>query len=206
VVGGATGAAMTAIVMSFEMTRDYNVVIPMTITVALSYGVRKALCKESIYTMKLARRGHYIPEALEVNISHIRQARDVMDKNVASVPASLTLGEFGQIASAKKASWFLVEDSNKVIGVIARSGISEMSGRLERTATLAEIADKYFVVAAQETKLLDVFASMCASRVSLALIIRGGEEETVTPDNVMGVITGRKLRDVIRSEDELFSD
>ena len=39
-VGGSTGAAMAAIVMIFEMTLDYTVIIPMTITVALSYGVR----------------------------------------------------------------------------------------------------------------------------------------------------------------------
>ena len=42
-VGGSTGAAMTAIVMIFEMTLDYNVIIPMTITVALSHGVRTLL-------------------------------------------------------------------------------------------------------------------------------------------------------------------
>ncbi|MDD5236162.1 MAG: chloride channel protein, partial [Candidatus Omnitrophica bacterium] len=64
VVGGATGAAIAAIVMIFEMTLDYNVIIPMTITVAISYGVRKVLCKESIYTMKLARRGHRLPDSM----------------------------------------------------------------------------------------------------------------------------------------------
>ena len=42
VVGGSTGAALAAIVMIFEMTLDYTVIIPMTITVALSYGVRDA--------------------------------------------------------------------------------------------------------------------------------------------------------------------
>ena len=39
--------------MIFEMTLDYGVIIPMTITVAISYGVRKVVCSESIYTLKL---------------------------------------------------------------------------------------------------------------------------------------------------------
>ncbi len=56
-VGGVTGAAMTAIVIIFEMTLDYNVILPITITVALSYGLRTMLLKESIYTLKLVRRG-----------------------------------------------------------------------------------------------------------------------------------------------------
>ena len=48
-VCGSTGAAMAAIVMIFEMTLDYTVIIPMTITVALSHGVRTLLQPESIY-------------------------------------------------------------------------------------------------------------------------------------------------------------
>lgn len=51
-VAGATGAATTAIVMIFEMTRDYQVIVPMTLTAALSYGIRKLLCRESIYSLK----------------------------------------------------------------------------------------------------------------------------------------------------------
>jgi H+/Cl- antiporter ClcA len=45
IVGGATGAAMAAIVMIFEMTRDYSVIIPMTVTVTISLGIRKTFSK-----------------------------------------------------------------------------------------------------------------------------------------------------------------
>jgi CIC family chloride channel protein len=50
--------------MIFEMTRDYAVIVPMTTTVAISYGLRRVLSRDSIYTMKLARRGHRIPDLL----------------------------------------------------------------------------------------------------------------------------------------------
>ena len=42
-VGGGTGAAMTAVTMIFEMTRDYDIVMPMIIAVAISIGVRRVL-------------------------------------------------------------------------------------------------------------------------------------------------------------------
>lgn len=61
VAGGSTGAALAAVVMIFEMTLDYTVIIPMTATEALSYGTRTLLHRHSIYTEKLARRGHDIP-------------------------------------------------------------------------------------------------------------------------------------------------
>ena len=57
-VGSGTGAAMTAVTMIFEMTRDYDIVLPMILAVAVSLGVRRMLSRENIYTMKLVRRGH----------------------------------------------------------------------------------------------------------------------------------------------------
>ena len=75
VIAGTTGAALAAVVMIFEMTLDYNVIIPMTITVALSYGVRIRLSPESIYTLKLARRGHYLPSQFLSNFQLLLRAR-----------------------------------------------------------------------------------------------------------------------------------
>ena len=56
------------------MTLDYNVIVPMIITVAVSYGIRKAVSPESIYTMKLARRGHHVPDALYARRRLLRPA------------------------------------------------------------------------------------------------------------------------------------
>ena len=79
---------MSAVVMIFEMTLDYNIILPITVTVALSYGVRKLLSRESIYTLKLARRGHYMPEALQTKVSDLKQAKDMMEIHFGTVLAS----------------------------------------------------------------------------------------------------------------------
>jgi hypothetical protein len=73
---------MGAIVMIFEMTRDYDVIVPMTLTVAVSYGMRKMQLRESIYTMKLARRGHYIPDALHTNYHFVKRVGEIMEVDV----------------------------------------------------------------------------------------------------------------------------
>ncbi|HTQ39810.1 MAG TPA: chloride channel protein [Pirellulales bacterium] len=59
-VGSATGAILTAIVMLFEMTRDYNVVLPIIITLAIADAVRRYVCPPTIYTLKLLRRGDIV--------------------------------------------------------------------------------------------------------------------------------------------------
>ena len=78
VVGGATGAAMTAILMMFEMTADYSVIVPAIIAVACAIGTRRALISENIYTLKLVRRGHHIPKDRHSNMFLVRHTREVM--------------------------------------------------------------------------------------------------------------------------------
>lgn len=89
VVGGATGAAMAAIVMIFEMTLDYTVIIPMTLTVAISYGVRKSLIHDSIYTRKLALRGETVPETMRADLHFGRPASSIMHPASSEVAAAV---------------------------------------------------------------------------------------------------------------------
>ena len=93
-VGGGTGAVMTAVTMIFEMTRDYDIVMPMIIAVAFSVGMRRLLSRENIYTLKLYRRGHFVPKALHANMFLVRRAREVMDTDFAVLPAETSFAAF----------------------------------------------------------------------------------------------------------------
>ena len=93
-VGGCTGAAMTAVTMIFEMTRDYGLVMPSIIAVALAIGVRRLLSQENIYTVKLVDRGHKVPKAMHANMFLIRSAGEVMERNVIVAPADADFNEF----------------------------------------------------------------------------------------------------------------
>ncbi len=61
IVGAATGAIVTAIVMLFEMTGSFSIILPTMLIAVVSYATRIALCPESVYTLKLFRRGINIP-------------------------------------------------------------------------------------------------------------------------------------------------
>ena len=78
-VGAGTGGVMTAIVMIFEMTRDYAVIVPVIIAVAFGSGVRRALIRDTIYTIKLRHRGHHIPQDRHANLYLVQQAKSIME-------------------------------------------------------------------------------------------------------------------------------
>ncbi|GMT47341.1 MAG: transport integral membrane protein [bacterium] len=200
-IGGSTGAAMAAIVMIFEMTLDYNVIIPVTVAVAFSYGVRKILEKDSIYTLKLARRGHYMPEALQANLYHVKHVKDMMETRLTFVPASITPDEFAQMLSEQTAvSNFLVKDADRVVGLITRDVAIEALGRRGEVGTLGEIADREFITVSEDSTLLEVIAGMRSSRASAALVVREGDSA------VVGVVTKERIADAMIDAVELFTD
>ena len=55
--GGATGAPITAVIILFELTGEYSIILPLMAAVAMAAGVGHLLSKETIYTAKLWRRG-----------------------------------------------------------------------------------------------------------------------------------------------------
>jgi len=204
-VGGATGAAMAAIVMIFEMTLDYSVIIPMTITVAISYGVRKLLSKESIYTMKLVRRGHPIPESLRANFQELKRAREVMDSHVMAVPASITLDEFARVALEQTdVSWFLVEDPSGITGVVAKQAAIGALEPSRSAMTLAEVVDRNYIVVPEEAMLPDVIDRMRSKGASVALVAL--QSGALSAENVMGIITKAQVGDVELQALDLFSN
>ena len=118
-VGGGTGAAMTAVTMIFEMTRDYDLVMPSIVAVALAIGVRRLLSPENIYTIKLVGRGHFVPKALHANMFLVRRAGEVMEKDVTILPADADFDAFlRQHASEGGFKHVVVTRGNHIAGVV----------------------------------------------------------------------------------------
>jgi CIC family chloride channel protein len=195
-VGGVTGAAITAIVMIFEMTLDYNVILPMTLTVAISYGVRKFLCKDSIYTLKLTRRGHSIPESMQASFPQVRLARDVMETHLAPVAASTRLKELsGAFAGPEPMEYLLVEDQGNVVGVVKKDSAFEVFSRNSALAAVVEVANKNFEVVAENTTLFEIISRMHSKHVSLFLVAAGAAPIPV--GDVKGVISKERIADAM---------
>ena len=205
VVGGATGAAMAAIVMIFEMTLDYNVIVPMTITVAVSYGVRRMLSRESIYTMKLVRRGHYIPDALYAPDHFVKQAKDMMVQEVKCVSAACTLNQFAEmIANRPSIIWYLVEEGNRVIGLVSKHTALNALNNHENQVKLRDIANADYITVAENETLFEIINRMHLSKGSLVLVTNDVGPASAT--SVKGLITRQQVADVVVESAGLFLD
>jgi chloride channel protein, CIC family len=188
-VGGATGAVMTAVTMIFEMTRDYDIVLPMILAVALSVGVRRLLSRENIYTLKLFRRGHVIPKALHANMFLVRQAREVMDKGMVFAPAAMSFDAFLCLPDHNsRIRHVVVTDGNRIVGVLrVNTALRQASEGPRSGVPLRDIASRSFTIVRDDDIVFDVIRRIRRKQSMMALVIHG--RGAARPGNVVGVIT-----------------
>lgn len=203
-VAGATGAAMAAIVMIFEMTRDYNVIIPMTITVALSHGIRRMLSEESIYTLKLARRGRHLPQMLHADLHYLRQAASAMRQTCPILSAHETLEQCARPgALCAHNSWFVVADGTRIVGVISKAMLYDAFLQREATVVLAAIAQDNYITATETTSLYTLLKGFFFQGASVALILDDEGEKTVA--SLRGIISREQIVDSMTGDIEMSS-
>jgi CIC family chloride channel protein len=100
VFAGAAHAPFTAILIVFEMTNDYRLMLPLMTAVIVSLIVSRRIHPESIYTLKLARRGIRLKQGRDLDVMETVRVEEVMVTQPVSVPvdmpAALLAGEFLQ--------------------------------------------------------------------------------------------------------------
>jgi CIC family chloride channel protein len=188
-VGGGTGAVMTAITMIFEMTRDYDIVMPMILAVATSVGVRRLLSFENIYTLKLVRRGRAIPKALHANMFLVRHAREVMDSDVLVLPAEASFDDFLQDHENEgRLRHVVVTKGDQIIGVIrVNTGLRRGLGGTRTGITLGDVASRDFTIVGEELVASDVIERMWRKNALMAVVVSG--RGVPRAGDVVGIIT-----------------
>lgn len=121
-VSATTHGPLTAILMLFEMTGDYKIILPLMITCIISTLVAGQLFRESIYTLKLIRRGVDIRGGREVNTLKSMSVADVMSTSVETVFEGTPLGVLSRkIAKSKYNSFPVLDREKRLTGIISFS-------------------------------------------------------------------------------------
>jgi len=194
VVGGATGAAMTAIVMIFEMTADYSIIIPMIIAVGVSTGLRRFLSEENIYTIKLARRGQNIPKERHSHMFRILHARQVMDTRIAVLPDDMPLDQALLETPENQdegTTYVIASHERHITGVVPIAMFAHLPQRPRDLALLADVATHDFVLVREDDILNDVLRRLGRRPRAFALVVRG--HGVPRAEDVVGVIGAEEI-------------
>ncbi|MGA0603812.1 chloride channel protein [Caulobacter sp. KR2-114] len=203
-VGGGTGAVMTAVTMIFEMTLDYNIVMPMILAVATSIGVRRVLSHENIYTLKLVRRGRAIPKARHANMFLVLSARAVMDTDVQILPADMSFDAYlREPDHCGRLRHVVVTRKDRIVGVIrVNTGLRR---GLEATATgvtLGDVVSRNFVVVREGDVAFDIIRRMWRRNAIMAVVVRCRGIPGAA--DVAGVITKEHVADSVADSVKIY--
>jgi chloride channel protein, CIC family len=192
-VAGATHAPITAILIIFEMTSNYHIILPLMITCITATLLTTRLKKESIYTLKLLRRGLDILGKREVNVLKSLHVKQVMRDDITMISESTPLvGILEEVIDSKHTCFFVHNSDNKITGVISFHDLRVMIFDHEPLTNLiiaADIANPEFA-AVVPTHSLDR---------AMTLFGRYGLEElpVVDPDNPNRILGSVLKNDII---------
>ena len=124
VFAGAARAPFSAILIVFEMTNDYRLIVPLMAAVIFSMIVAERIHKDSIYTLKLTRRGIHIQRGRDVDVMETLLVKEVMRPAPDPVPATLPLGEVPTLLDrARMHGLPVVDEEQKLLGMITVTDI-----------------------------------------------------------------------------------
>jgi CIC family chloride channel protein len=118
---GAGRATFTSMIIIFEMTLDYHLILPVMFACVVSDAVSSVLTRDTIYTLKLRKKGVRILHDMEVNLLEALTVKDAMVpcQEVVCVPEDMTIGEvYGLILKTEHMGFPVMNKTKKCCGII----------------------------------------------------------------------------------------
>jgi len=191
VVAGTTYAPITAIMIIFEMTSDYKIILPLMLTCITSTVFASYLSKESIYTMKLARQGINLQAGKEVNILKSILVKDAMAKGAQTIPENMTVRQFNQFLTKSTHANFPVVDKDKMMtGIISFQDFKEVifESGLEDLIVVKELATEKVITITSEENLDDAFKKIGTRNIEQLPVVSKNN-----PRKIVGMLSRRDI-------------
>ena len=128
-MAGVMQAPLTAIFLIAEISNGYDLLVPLILTSAVSYGVTRLFEKYSIYTKRIAASGELLTHDSDQAVLTLMHASDLIEEDFCTVRIDATLGELVQAVEQSERNIFPVLDSK---------------GRFQGFVTLASIRKDMF--------------------------------------------------------------
>src|ERR1700692_2483304 len=189
VFGAASRATFTFIIFAFEITRDYNAVLPLMLVSVIAAGIAMYLIPHaSIMTEKLARRGLRIHQDYEADIMQQMRVAETMDRSAPVISANMRVGELAERIArrdpevSRHQALLVVDDKSQLEAIITRGDILRALDREPSgVATVLESGTRKLVVTHPDETLSDAVDKMLRHNVGRLPVV-----ERANPRQIVG--------------------
>ena len=182
---GTGRAPITCIVMLMEMTADYSLILPLMIAVSSSYLVSSLIEPESIYTLKLSRRGVKLQRGSHIEVLRTIKVGDVMTKSPTVLHPTMTTTEvFAIIDKTHHTKFPVLDDFGNVIGILIAEDLFHKDEEDSRESYVRELMNPAFLHLTPESTMDGALQEMIKRDEGHAVIVDPKE-----PTKMIGYIT-----------------
>ncbi len=193
VFAGAARAPITAIIILFEMTNDYRIILPLMLASVVSTLLSQKLSRESIYSLKLARRGVRLESGRDIDVMQGVLVGEAMTANVDTVDADLPLVDLERAFRKTHHHGFPVLDANEeLFGVVTIQDLerAKEGGPIDRLR-VRDIATRRILVAYPDEPVWTALKRLGTRDVGRLPVVDRG-----TSKQLLGVI---RRHDIVRA-------
>ena len=187
VFAAAAHAPLTAIMIVFELTDDYRILLPLMGAVVVAVVIAEQLEPESIYTLKLVRRGIRLFRGRDMDVLASVKVSEVMDPNPVTVSADMPAASLGGLFLQTNSHAFPVIDAKgRLWGIVSLTDYRRAVGdatSVDPTLKVRDIAVRSLVVAYPDETLRDVAHRMAPRDLSRLPVV-----DRHDPHKLLGVI------------------
>jgi len=199
-VAAATHGPLTGIIILFELTNTYSIILPLMFCAITSTAIAKLFFTESIYTMKLSRRGARFSRGRNISILENIPVSEVMTRNYDKAPENTPLKGILNLVQKSRLTAFPVTDSYGYLkGIITFDDLRTIlfEDHLHPLLIAKDIATTDVVTVEPVNNLNEALKKMDAGDFDLLPVVRGKGKKVL-----MGVIIRNDL--INRYHKELF--
>jgi CIC family chloride channel protein len=189
-MAGTTYAPIMAIMMIFETTLNYEIILPLMLSCILSSTIARQFNRDSIYTEKLRRKGISYDLSLEESAMRAVHVRDLMRSDVPVISASRRFKDvIHEVLKSRSNVLYVVEENGKLVGAIDIHDLKEFLNE-ESLYSLVFARDLAIPVseAYPEQSLAEVMDAMYLTDADQIPVV-----ENPTSKKFLGVITRRDI-------------
>jgi CBS domain-containing protein len=203
VFGAASRATFAFIIFAFEITRDYNSVLPLMLVSVIAEGIAMLFMpNSSIMTEKLARRGLRVHQDYEADALTQVTVGETMDKEPPAIAAGMKVGELAERiarhdpAVARHEALVILDDTGKLAGIITRGDLvraldNDPSGGM----TVQEAGSTHLVVAYPDELVSEAAAKLLRFDIGrLPVVDRTDERRVVGYLGRAAILAARQRR------------
>ena len=140
-VAGATDAPITGILLVFEMTNDYAIIIPLMLTVVVAHAIARHWEPDSLYSGWLRRRGESIEQGADRDVLAGLQVRDAYDASPRVIDEAAPLEALLALLDYNQLCYPVVDAEGRCLGVITVMGLGQLAAAARDSGPLVRAAD-----------------------------------------------------------------